>query len=121
MRKRTIRSGLRLVLVALLVIIITSFYQDSIGVILSLSYESEMRFYRLGIFCAAAMGSYGVVQAAFGLVLSGNQGDAGVRILPAFLMIVAAVSFFFYLLAASITTPVNPQRDRLHPGDTITI
>lgn len=121
MRKRTIRNGLRLVLAALLVIIITSYYHDIVGVILSLSYESEMRFYRLGIFWAAAMGSYGVVLAAFGLVLSGNQRDYGVRIMPAFLMVIVAVVLFFYLLAASINAPVNPQRDRLRPGDTITI
>ena len=73
MRKRTIRSGMRLVLAALVVIIVTSFYHDRVGEILSLSLDAEMRFYQLGIFCAAAMGGYGVVLAAFGLVLPGTR------------------------------------------------
>ena len=54
MRKHTIRSGMRLVLAALVVIIITSFYYDRVAEILSLSLDAELRIYRLGIFCAAA-------------------------------------------------------------------
>jgi MFS-type transporter involved in bile tolerance (Atg22 family) len=121
MRKRTIRNGMRLVLAALVLIIIASFYHDSVGETLSLSIEAEMRFYRLGIFWAAAMGGYGVVLAAFGLVLPGNLRDSGVRVMPAFFMIVAAVSLFFYLLAASFDAPANPPGERLRPGETITI
>lgn len=121
MRKRTIRNGMRLVLAALVLIIIASFYHESVGDILSLSPSAEMRFYRLGIFWAAAMGGYGVVLGTFGLVLSGNQRDFGVRVMPAFFMIVAVVSFFFYLLAASVNAPSNPARERLRPGETITI
>jgi hypothetical protein len=121
MRKRTIRNGMRLVLAALILIIITSFYHDVVGEILSLSIGAEMRFYRLGIFWAAAIGGYGVVLAAFGLVLHGNQRDSGVRVMPAFFMIVAVVSLFFYLLSASFDAPTNPPRERLRPGETITI
>ena len=121
MRKRTIRSGMRLVLAALVLILVASFYHDSVGDIMSLSFDAEMRFYRLGIFWAAAMGGYGVVLAAFGLVLPGNQRDSGVRVMPAFILIVAAVSLFFYLLAASFNAPPDPSRERLRPGETITI
>ena len=121
MRKRTIRSGMRLVLAALVLILVASFYHDSVGDIMSLSFDAEMRFYRLGIFWAAAMGGYGVVLAAFGLVLPGNHRDSGVRVMPAFILIVAAVSLFFYLLAASFNAPPDPSRERLRPGETITI
>ena len=121
MRKRAIRSGMRLVLAALVLIIISSFYHESVAEFLSLSVDAEMRFYRLGIFWAAALGGYGVVLAAFGLVLPGNQRDSGVRVMPSFLMIVAVVSLFFYLLAASFETPANPPSERLRPGETITI
>jgi hypothetical protein len=121
MRKHTIRNGMRLVLAALIVIIITSFYYDRVAEILSLSFDAELRVYRLGIFCAAALGGYGVVLAAFGLVLPGTHRDACVRVLPAFLMIVALVSLFFYLLAASFDSTTNPPRDRLRPGETLTI
>lgn len=121
MRKRTIRNGMRLVLAALVLIIIASFYHDSVGEILSLSLDAEMRLYRLGIFWAAAMGGYGVVLAAFGLALPGTRSDSGVRVMPSFLMIVAVVSLFFYLLAASFDDPSKPPRERLRPGETITI
>ena len=76
MRKRTIRNGMRLVLAALAVIIIASFYHENVADMLSLSFDAEMRFYRLGIFWAAAMGGYGVVLTAFGLVLPGTQREA---------------------------------------------
>jgi hypothetical protein len=121
MRKHTIRNGMRLVLAALVLIIIASFYHDSVGEILSLSIDAEMHFYRLGIFWAAAMGGYGVVLAAFGLALPGTRRDSGVRVMPAFLMIVAVVSLFFYLLAASFDASSKPPRERLRPGETITI
>lgn len=121
MRKRTIRNGMRLVLMALVLIIIASFYHDRVGEILSLSIDAETRFYRLGIFLAAAMGGYGVVLAAFGLALPGTQRDSGVHVMPAFLMIVAFVALFFYLLAASFNAHPNSPRERLRPGETITI
>jgi hypothetical protein len=121
MRKRTIRNGMRMVLAALLLIIIASFYHDSLGDLLNLSLDAEMRFYRLGIFWAAAMGGYGAVLAVFGLLLPGNSRDSGVRILPAFFMIIAVVSLFFCLLAASFDAPAKPPRERFRPGETITI
>jgi hypothetical protein len=121
MRKRTIRNGMRLVLMSLVLIIIASFYHDRVGGILSLSIDAETRFYRLGIFLAAAMGGYGVVLASFGLALPGTQRDSGVRVMPAFLMIVAFVALFFYLLVASFNAHPTLPRERLRPGETITI
>jgi hypothetical protein len=121
MRKKTIRNGMRLVLAALIIIIIASFYHSGVSDILSLSYDAEMRFYRLGIFWAAAIGSYGVVQSAFGLVLPAKQGDSVVRIMPSLFLIIGAVSLFFYLLAASFDASSEPTRERLRPGETITI
>jgi glucan phosphoethanolaminetransferase (alkaline phosphatase superfamily) len=121
MRKRTIRNGMRLVLVALIIIIVASFYHTTVADILGLTLDAEMRLYRLGIFWSAAVGGYGVVLAAFGMVFSGNKRDSGVRILPVFLLIAAFVFLFFYLLATSFTAPANSPRERLRPGETITI
>jgi hypothetical protein len=119
MRKRTIRSGLRLLLVALLMIIVASFYHSGVADLLSLSMAAEQRFYNLGIFWAAAVGGYGVMLAAFGLVLSpDHRRDADVRIAPLVLVILCVVGLFFYLLAASIVTP---PEERIQPGSTITI
>lgn len=119
MRKRTIRTGMRLVLAALVLITLTSFYHAWLADLLALSIGSEQRLYSLGIFWAAAIGGYGVILAVFGFVLSGNARDAGVRLLPVFALIVAVVLLFFYLLTASLNGPSGPER--LRPGDTITI
>ena len=119
MRKRMIRSGLRLVFAALLLIILASFYHAELGNLWSLTMGSEQRLYSLGIFWAAVLGGYGVVLAAFGLTLPGTSRDSGVRVLPVFLLILAAVTIFFYLLVAAIHEPPRPER--LRPGETITI
>jgi hypothetical protein len=121
MRKRTIRNGMRLVLAALMIIIIASFYHGLVSDVLSFSYEAEMRFYRFGIFWAAVLGGYGVVQAVLGLVLPVRKSDPDVRVAPSLLLIIGLVSLFFYLLAASFDAPTEPTRDRLRPGETITI
>lgn len=121
MRKRTIRNGMRLVLAALIIIITTSFYHSVVSDVLSLSYEAEMRFYQLGIFLAAAMGGYGVVLSVFGLVLSAKQSDSGIRVMPSVFYIFALVSLFFYLLSVTVDSPNEPTRERLRPGETITI
>ena len=119
MRKRSVRNGLRLILAALLLIVLASFYPAGIADLFSMSEGSETRLYRLGIFWAAAFGGYGVVLAVFGLVLAADSRDAKVRVLPIFLMILATMAIFFYLLVSSINEPPRPER--LHPGDTITI
>jgi hypothetical protein len=121
MRKRTLRNGMRLVLGALAIILVVSFFHAHVAELFALSIEAEMRLYRLGIFWAAAIGGYGVVLSAFGLVLPGNHQDNGIRVRPLLFMIVAAVSLFFYLLAASFDAPDDTPRQRLRPGETITI
>lgn len=121
MRKRTVRNGMRLVLGALIVILVFSFYHAGVAELLSLSFEAEIRLYRLSIFWAAALGGYGVVLTAFGLVLPGTLRDAGIRVLPLFFMIIGAISLFFYLLAVSIDSPAGSPGERLRPGETITI
>lgn len=121
MRKRTVRNGMRLVLVALILIVIASFYHGPVSDFLSLSDDAEMHFYQFGIFIAAAIGSYGVVLAVFGLLLSATESDAGIRILPTFLLILGVVYLFFNLLVVSINAPSDPFRERMNPGETITI
>ena len=118
MRKRTIRNGLRLMLAALLLILLASFYHADVADLLSLSTGAELRFYSLGIFWAAAIGGYGVVLTVIGFVLPANYRDSGIRLAPLFLLIVCVVAAFFYFLVRSFDEPV---RERLRPGQTITI
>ncbi len=120
MRRRTIRNGMRLVLAALALIILASFFHEPLAGMLSLSPVGEFRLYRSGIFWAAALGGYGVVLAAFGLILPADRRDQQVRILPSLLMVATAISLFFYLLAVSMD-PAPPRQERLRPGETVTI
>ena len=119
MRKRTIRSGMRMLLTSLLLIILASFYLADLSDLFSLSIGAEQLFYSQFIFWAAAIGGYGIVLAVLGLIRSAENDEAGVRILPALLLIVGMLAFFFYLFMTSFDKPV--EREHLRPGETITI
>jgi len=120
MRKRTVRNGMRLLLAALLLIILASFYHAGISDLFSFSPESELRFYSLGMFVAAAIGGYGVVLAVFGLVLPANHhDDAKIRVAPLFFALLCAVALFFYLFVRSFTSSI--EEEPIRPGTTITI
>jgi hypothetical protein len=119
MRKRTIRSGMRLLLAALLLIILATFYHGGLGHLLALNVATEQRVFSVGMFAAAALGGYAVVMAVFGLVLPADCRDAKVRIMPVFIMLFCAVALFFYLFLASFSLPVEEQP--LRPGTTISI
>lgn len=121
MRKSTIRNGMRLVMAALILIILASFYHVQLSDLFSLSPAAEGRIYRLGMFWAAAIGGYGVVVTALGFALSPIKNDAQVRLLPIFLSISAMIFLFFYLLTSSIESPARDEQRRLRPGETITI
>ncbi|MDU0459543.1 MAG: hypothetical protein RW306_12525 [Geobacteraceae bacterium] len=121
MRKRTVRNGMRLVMAALMLIIVASFFHGALSDMFALSLAAESRIYRLGIFWAAAIGGYGVVLAAFGLVLPHEKRDEPVRILPLFILITGLIMLFFYLLAASFNAPTDFEQKRMRPGETITI
>lgn len=121
MRKRSVRNGMRLVLAALILIILASFYHIQLSDLFSLSPAAESRFYRIGMFWAAAIGGYGVVVAAFGFALSPLKNDFQVRLLPIFISISVMIVLFFYLLSSSIENPQRDKQQRLRPGETITI
>lgn len=112
---------MRLVMAALVLIILASYYHEQLSDLFLLSSADESRIYRLGMFWAAAIGGYGVVVTVFGFALSPLKNDAEVRLLPMFLSIFALIFLFFYLLSSSIEAPVRDEQRRLRPGETITI
>jgi hypothetical protein len=120
-RKRTIRNGMRLVMAALILILLSSFFHEQLSDLFSLSQSTESRIYRLGLFWSAAIGAYGVVVTAFGFALSPLKNDAQVRLLPVIFGIAVMIFLFFYLLSASIEAPPGDEQRRLRPGETITI
>jgi len=119
MRKHTVRRGLRLVLVSLILIIAASYYHAGIADLFAFSVSAEERFYSLGIFMAAAAGGYGAVLTVFGLVLPGRINDAGVRLLPVFMLILTMFMIFIWLMISSLSD--TPKQRHLRPNETITI
>ncbi len=120
MRRRTVRNGMRLLLAALLLIILASFYHAGMASLFSFAAGSELRFYSLGMLAATAMGGYGIVMTAFGLVLPvDRQDDATIRIAPLCFMLACAVALFFCLFALSFSPPAGEEA--VPPGGTITI
>jgi hypothetical protein len=120
-RKRTIRNGMRLVMAALILILLSSFYHEQLADLFLLSQSAESRIYRLGLFWSAAIGGYGVVLTAFGFALSPLKNDTQVRLMPVIFGIAAMIFLFFYLLSSSIEAPDRNEQRRLRPGETITI
>lgn len=112
---------MRLVVAALILIILASFYHGQLSDLFSLAPVAENRIYRLGMFWAAAIGGYGVVLTVFGFVLSPLKSDAPVRLLPLVVSVGAMIFLFFYLLTSSIDNPAREEQRRLRPGETITI
>src|SRR6266704_6944930 len=112
---------MRLIMAAMILIVMASFYHIELSDLFSLSPASESQFYRLGIFWSAAIGGYGVMMTVLGFALSPRKDDAQVRLLPIFLCIFAMLFLFFYLLSSSINAPARDEQRRLRPGETITI
>jgi hypothetical protein len=112
---------MRLVMAALILIILASFYHVQLSDLFSLSISAESRLYRLGIFWAAAIGGYGVVLTILGLLLSPLKNDVQIRLLPLFISISAIIFLFFYLLSSAIDAPPRDDLRRLRPGETIDI
>jgi len=112
---------MRLIMVALILIILASFYHLQLSELFSLSLSAESRLYRLGIFWAAAIGGYGVVLTTLGLMLSPLKNDIQISLLPLFLSISAIIFIFFYLFSSAIDAPPREEQRRLRPGETITI
>ncbi|MEI7818025.1 MAG: hypothetical protein WCI45_12635 [Desulfuromonadales bacterium] len=121
MRKRTVRNGMRLILAALIMIVLASFFNVPLSEIISLSSGAENRIYRIGLFWAAAIGGYGVVVTVFGFVLSPHKNDARIRLMPVFIGMSALIFIFFYLFSSSINAPARDEQRRVRPGETITI
>jgi choline-glycine betaine transporter len=112
---------MRLVLAALILIILASFYHVQLSDMFSLTTDAEYKIYRNGMFWAAAIGGYGVVVMALGLALSPLKNDVQIRLMPMSLAVSAMIILFFYLISSSIDAPPGNEQRRVRPGETITI
>lgn len=118
-RKRSVRNGLQMVLAALVLIIVASFFNNPVAELFSLGMQGGSRIYNLGIFWAGAIGGYGVVLVGLGLVQREHHQDAAIRLLPVVVLIAVAVMLFMYLMTHAFfsSSPVVPT----HPQERLTI
>ena len=117
MRNKTVRSGIRSISYGIMCLIAATFFHTELATILPLGLEGEARLTFFGFFMAGALGGFGVLVAAMGLLQSG-AGQPRVRLVPSFLLLVSLVALFFFLTYNSVTTPPPP---RLEPGESIDI
>lgn len=111
MNKVTVRSGMRMLLAAMLLILLAGLY--------NIVAPGTTDLYGRAIFGASALGVLGVITAVAGLIRSPGRYDHKIKIFPLLLLIFAVIVFYFYLMTSLFSTPAI--HERLRPGDTITI
>ncbi len=117
MRKRTVKTGLNLILTGIVPLILASFYHGHIARLLFLSPETEIMFVYLGFVFGCLSGCVGILVTVFGLAC--NAGKAPyVSLAHTIILLVAAIIIYFFLFYASFT---NTEPPKLRPGETITI
>lgn len=119
MRKSTVRSGMRMLFTALLLILLAGFYHTGIAGLLSLSPGATHYLYGQVIFWALVLGGLGVIVAVAGLIRSPGRHDHTIKIYPWMVLIAAGIIFYMYLAASSFSAPA--RYERLNPGQAITI
>jgi len=118
MRRRTVRTGLHLIITAVVLIILAAFSHGRIALLLALSPASETRFIFLSLLWGGIFGFCGIAVAIFGLLLSPGGGTPRVGLVTPVVILALLLLMFAFLLFSSINTPDYPG---LRPGETITI
>lgn len=117
MRKRTIKSGLNLILAGVVSITLATFYHSHVARILLLSAGSETYFILLGLFLGGASCCLGILLTFAGTLLkAGNDPD--VRLFYHLILLTSALVIFFFLFFMSMS---NNEPPGLEPGESINI
>jgi hypothetical protein len=118
MRAATVKAGLKMLIAAVSLLIIASFYHDPLSRALSLSTTASGQFVYLSFFWGGMLGGGGILVIIIGLLRTSVAGQR-VRLAPTLLTLLALVVFFFMLLYRSFTVPSDSPT--LRPGETIVI
>ncbi|HEX9023914.1 MAG TPA: hypothetical protein VF799_08760 [Geobacteraceae bacterium] len=117
MRKVIVRSGMNLLLAAIVPLILVTFYHEPLASLFRLSPGGEVMLVYLGFFWSAMMGCMGILVTVIGLARNAGKGPS-VRLAPSAILLVVAIVCYFFLLYSSLTSTESPK---LRPGETITI
>ena len=118
MRPSTVKSGLKMLIFAVSLLIIASFYHEEFSTLLPMSVQSAAQFLYLSFFWSAVLGGCGIVVVIFGL-LGTSKNLSKVRIAPTLMLFIAVVGLFFMLLYRSVNAPETAPK--LRPGETVII
>jgi hypothetical protein len=118
MRKKTVRSGLRLITAGMLCLLAGTFFPVDLAGLFLLGFGGEARVILLGFILGWVLGGCGVLLASAGLVLQGGIDESRLRLTPSIMLLISVIVLFFFLAFGSFTPHQTPQ---LPSGESITI
>lgn len=118
MRKRTVRAGLRLLTLSVILLLLGTFYGQQINTLLAVAGDGAAEFVRLAFFWGGVLGAAAIIMISFGLLQRSLVGE-NIRLLPSLLLLAMLLAAFFVLFYHSLSAP--PQPKPLRPGETLII
>lgn len=117
MRKRTIKSGLNLILFGVVSITLATFYHYHVARLLLLTVESETSFVLMGLILGVVTCCLGILIIFIGMLRKAGTGpDVSLRY--SLVLLASALVIFFSLFFISMS---NTEPPGVEPGETITI
>ena len=117
MRRKTVRSGLRLLSLAIFLVMLGTFYSRDIGDML-FSAGGAFEFIQLAFFWGGILGGAGMLMICAGLLRSSPYPEK-IRLLPSLALVVIMLGLFLLLFARALSSP--PAQQPLRPGETLII
>jgi hypothetical protein len=118
MRRSIVHKGIRLLIAAILLVIVASFYHETVADLLMLSPGGAVQFVYLALFWSGILGGLGIILVIAGLIGTG-AGEKPVRLGPVTIVLLVVIGIFFVLFYRSLFNPDTPPR--LRPGETVVI
>ncbi len=118
MRKRTIRSGLRLLILSVLLLLLGTFYGQQINTLLAIGSDGTVEFVKLAFFWGGVIGAAAILMISFGLLRRALNFEK-IRLLPSLIVLALLFTVFCTLFYRAVSAP--PQQKPLHPGETLII
>jgi glucan phosphoethanolaminetransferase (alkaline phosphatase superfamily) len=116
--RRTVRTGLRLLSVSVMLLMLGTFYAQQLNDFLAVGGAGVAEFIRLAFFWAAVLGFAAIVMISAGLLRRSQSGER-LRIMPSLIFLTLLLALFFILFYRSMTLP--PAQKPLRPGETLVI
>lgn len=118
MRKRTVRSGLRLMTLSVILLLLGSLYAQQLDALFAVADVGAASFIGLAFFWSAILGTAAVLIIAFGLLQRSLSGE-NIRLLPALFILVVLITIFITLIYRYVSSP--PPEKPLQPGEMLII